>query len=114
MARRHDPFLKLLYRAGIRDAVTLFFPDLAAHVDWDHLQWIEKEVPILGVSPRAVVADLVGLTRDSEGRDLQVLVHPEIQTRTDTDYGWWNGSCVRSAIRPTGACYSTRFGPVSG
>jgi hypothetical protein len=44
--RRHDPFLKLLYRAGARDTVTLFFPDVAARIDWRRLQWIEKEVPI--------------------------------------------------------------------
>lgn len=57
MRRRHDSFLKLLYRAGARDAVTLFFPDLAALIDWQRLQWIEKEVPILGETPRSIVAD---------------------------------------------------------
>jgi hypothetical protein len=88
MRRRHDPFLKLLYRAGARDAVTLFFPDLAAHIDWEKLQWIEKEVPILGEQPRSIVADLVGLTRDVEGRYLKVLIHPEIQMRAEPDVGW--------------------------
>jgi hypothetical protein len=88
MRRRHDPFLKLLYRAGAGDAVTLFFPDLAAHIDWDRLQWIEKEVPILGEKPRSIVADLVGLTRDVEGRYLKVLIHPEIQMRAEPDIGW--------------------------
>jgi hypothetical protein len=52
------------------------------------LQWIEKEVPILGASPRAVVADLVGLTQDIEGHYLEVLIHPEIQTHTDAEMGW--------------------------
>src|SRR5205823_10651601 len=88
MPRRHDPFLKQLYRAGARDAVSLFFPVLAAHVDWESLQWIEKEVPILGSAPRSVVADLVGLTRDVDGRSLEVLIHPEIQMRTDGEMGW--------------------------
>jgi len=84
----HDPFLKLLYRAGARDAVTLFFPDLAGHIDWEKLQWVEKEVPILGQSPRSVVADLVGLTRDLDGHNLELLIHPEIQMRTAADMGW--------------------------
>jgi len=85
---RHDPFLKLFYRAAARDAVTLFFPDLAARIDWQSLQWIEKEVPILSEPPRSIVADLVGLTRDVEGRYLEVLIHPEIQMRTAADMGW--------------------------
>ena len=88
MRKHHDPFLKLLYRAGARDVVTLFFPDLAAHIEWESLRWIEKEVPILGSSPRSVVADLVGLTRDREGRSLEVLIHPEIQMHSDSAMGW--------------------------
>jgi hypothetical protein len=76
--RRHDPFLKLLYRAGARDVVTLFFPDTATRIDWRRLQWIEKEVPIPSRPARLVVADLVGLTQDVEGRYLQVLIHPEL------------------------------------
>jgi hypothetical protein len=88
MRPRHDPFLKLFYRAAARDAVTLFFPELAAHIDWQSLQWIEKEVPILSDPPRSIVADLVGLTRDVEGRYLELLLHPEIQMRTAADMGW--------------------------
>src|SRR5262249_29653474 len=86
--RRHDPFLKRLYRAGIRDAFTLFFPDLAARIDWSKWQWIDKEVPILGWRRGTVVADLVGLTRDLDGRYLKVLVHPELQMRPDTEMDW--------------------------
>jgi hypothetical protein len=88
MIRRHDPFLKLLYRAGARDAVTLFFPDLAHRIDWGQLKWVEKEIPILGQSPRSIVADLVGLTRDTEGRNLEILIHPEIQMKAAADMGW--------------------------
>jgi hypothetical protein len=88
MRRRHDPFLKILYRAGARDAVTLFFLELAARIDWEALQWIDKEVPIRGERPRAIVADLVGLTRDVEGRYMKVLLHPEIQMLVPADMGW--------------------------
>jgi hypothetical protein len=88
MRRRHDPFLKLLYRAGARDAVTLFFPELAARIDWESLQWIDKEVAIRGERPRAVVADLVGQTRDVEGRYLKVLIHSEIQMLPAAEMGW--------------------------
>jgi hypothetical protein len=88
MRRGHDPFLKQLYRAGARDAVTLFFPHLAARIDWNQIQWVEKEVPILSPSPRSVIADLVGLTRDTEGRYLEVLIHPEIQMQPEDDMGW--------------------------
>jgi hypothetical protein len=56
MRRRHDPFLKRLYRAGTPDAVALFLPQLARRIDWRHLQWIDKEVPIRGrKGPRSVV-----------------------------------------------------------
>jgi predicted transposase/invertase (TIGR01784 family) len=88
MRRRHDPFLKRLYRAGTRDALTLFFPDLAARLDWDHWQWIDKEIPILGKRRGAAIADLVGETRDREGRYLKVLIHPELQMTTDDDMDW--------------------------
>jgi hypothetical protein len=97
--RRHDPFLKLLYRAGARDAISLFFPELAAHIDWPALRWIDKEVAIPGARPRSVVADLVDLTRDVEGRQLEVLIHPEIQRR---------GSSVLCAMKPTAGCSWTR------
>jgi hypothetical protein len=59
MRRRHDPFLKLFYRAAAPDAVTLFFPDLASRIDWGQLEWIEKEVLIRGERSRSIVADLV-------------------------------------------------------
>ena len=85
MRRRHDPFLKRLYRAGTRDALHLFFPDLATRIDWSQWVWLDKEVPILGRRRRSVVADLVGLTRDVEGRYLKVLVHPELQMRPDAE-----------------------------
>ena len=50
--------------------------------------WLDKEVPILGRRRRSVVADLVGLTRDVEGRYLKVLVHPELQMRPDAEMDW--------------------------
>jgi hypothetical protein len=68
MRRRHDPFLKRLYRAGARDAMALFLPEIAAPLDWDALRWIDKEVTFPGLNPRSVAADLVGETRDREGR----------------------------------------------
>lgn len=43
---------------------------------------------MLGQTPRTVIADLVGETRDTEGRSLEVLIHPEIQMKTDADIGW--------------------------
>jgi hypothetical protein len=86
--QRHDPFLKRLYRAGTRDALTLFFPELAARIDWDHWQWIDKEVLFRGKRRQAVIADLVGETRDIEGRYLKVLVHPELQMTPDVDMDW--------------------------
>lgn len=86
--RPHDPFLKLLYRAGAGDAITLFFPELAAHIDWERLQWIEKEILIPGEEARSIVADLVGTARDREGRYLEVLIHPEIQMRPDAEMDW--------------------------
>lgn len=88
MRRRHDPFLKRLYRAGARDALTLFFPDLAASIDWREFRWIDKEIVIPGPRSRSVVADLVGETRDVEGRYLKVLLHPELQMEPDPDMDW--------------------------
>jgi hypothetical protein len=88
MRRHHNSFLKHLYRAGTRDALTLFLPHLAARIDWNQWEWLDKEVPILGRRRRSVVADLVGLTRDVEGRYRKVLVHPELQMRPDAEMDW--------------------------
>jgi hypothetical protein len=90
MRRRHDAFLKLLYRVGARDAVALFFPHLAVLIDWSEIRWVEKEIPIRRGRGRArsVVADLVGLTRDVEGRYLEVYLHPEIQMQPDAEMDW--------------------------
>jgi hypothetical protein len=79
MRRRHDPFLKRLYRAGTRDALPLFLPEIAARIDWSHWHWIDKEISIRARRPRSVIADLVAETRDVDGRHLKVLVHPELQ-----------------------------------
>jgi hypothetical protein len=86
--RRHDPFLKRLYRAGTQDALTLFFPDIAARIDWAHWHWIDKEIVIRSRRPRSVVADLVGETRDLQGRYLKVLIHPELQMLPDAEMDW--------------------------
>ena len=66
--RRHDPFLKLLYRAGARDAASLFFPDLARLIDWDHLRWIDKEAPLLGDSPGSMAWALTSWMRQQAPR----------------------------------------------
>lgn len=86
--RRHDPFLKALYKCGLPDALRLFFPELAAHVDWSDATWDEQEVPILGEEPRAVVADLVARVHDAEGSELEILVHPELQGDARKNMGW--------------------------
>lgn len=89
--RQHDPFLKALYKAGAHDAVALFFPQLAAWINWERIEWLDKEVPIIGEAQdgsRTVVADLVALTQDVEGSPLKVLIHPEIQMATEADMGW--------------------------
>jgi hypothetical protein len=86
--RRHDPFLKLLYRAGARDAISLFFPDLAAHIDWEQIEWIDKEVPIPSRPPRSIIADLVGRTRDLDEQNLELLLHPELQMVLEDEMGW--------------------------
>ncbi|MDQ2733143.1 MAG: hypothetical protein M3Y56_15935 [Armatimonadota bacterium] len=86
--RRHDPFLKRLYTYGTKHAAPLFFPELSSHVRWEKLKWVDKEIPILGLKPRSVVADLVGQTQDTEGRHLSLFIHPEIQMQKDFQMGW--------------------------
>jgi hypothetical protein len=85
MRRQHDPFLKRLYREGTRDAFSLFFPHLAARIDWSHWRWIDKEISLPGRRPHSLTADLVAETRDVDGRYLKVLVHPELQMTPDPE-----------------------------
>jgi len=63
---------------------------IGRHLRWETLQWIDKEIllpPTLRSRrpPRTRVADLVGSVLDAEGRYLEVLLHPELQARTDRE-----------------------------
>ena len=49
-------------------------------------RWIDKEIPVLGPTSRSIVADLVGETRDTEGRYVRILIHPEIQATLDPEH----------------------------
>jgi predicted transposase/invertase (TIGR01784 family) len=88
MRRRHDPFLKRLYRAGTPDALSAFLPELAALLDFRHWHWIDKEILIRSKQSRSITADLVAETRDVDGRYTKVLVHPELQMLPDPEMNW--------------------------
>ena len=49
-----------------------------------------RQLPLKSQPPKTsiTIADLVGETRDVEGRYLKVLVHPELQMTTDVDMDW--------------------------
>jgi len=72
--KEQDPLLKRLYRRGIRDAVNLELREpVGQHLQWDTLEWIDKEILLPPVVPgrkpaRKRIADLVARVKDTEGR----------------------------------------------
>jgi hypothetical protein len=83
----HDQVFKGILRRFFRDFLELFFPELAARLDFEYLEFPDKELfkgfPD-GVSREP---DVVARVRTREGKPETVVVHIEAQARTEADFG---------------------------
>jgi hypothetical protein len=76
MRRRHDPFLKLLYRATARDAITFFFPVLATlaasdnPAAWALAAWMRQRRPGRVELRLRLVEKILRFVRDENYRRL--------------------------------------------
>jgi hypothetical protein len=83
---RHDQLFKWLMEKFFRDFLELFFPSVAARLDFGTLTFLDKELFVdLPEAPTREV-DVVARLDTLEGEPEFVLVHVEVQSRPERDF----------------------------
>ncbi len=78
----HDPFFKTLLKAFFKEFVELFYPDIAARLDFSHVEFLDKETFTDIGRGRVKSLDIVGMVRTRKGKLEVVLIHVEVEGRT--------------------------------
>ena len=83
----HDQFFKELLQTFFRQFLELFFPTVAARLDFADVEFLDKEIftdlPVGAVRE----ADLVARVRTREGEPELILIHIEVQARRGREFG---------------------------
>ncbi|MDQ3813287.1 MAG: hypothetical protein M3347_04980 [Armatimonadota bacterium] len=83
----HDQLFKELLRAFFREFMELFFPAVAARLDFSHVVLLDREV-FTDVPEGALrEPDLVARVNTQSGEPELILIHVEVQARRDRDFG---------------------------
>ncbi len=82
----HDQRFKEFLQLFLRDFLKLFYPEVEERLDFETLELIDKELftDFPEGSPRE--ADVVAKLRNREGNPEIVLIHVEIQSRSERDF----------------------------
>ena len=83
---RHDQLFKKLLEKFLRDFLELFFPDVAARLDFGTVQFLDKELTIDFPRGTTRAVDVVARLETHQGEPEIVLVHVEIQSRPEKDF----------------------------
>ncbi len=83
----HDQLFKEVLRAFLREFLELFFPDVAARLDFDSLRFPNKELFKGFPDGRLREPDVVAEMRSRDGEPEIVLVHVELQADTRAGFG---------------------------
>ena len=83
----HDQLFKELLRSFLREFLELFFPDIAARLDFESLRFPNKELFKGFPEGRPREPDVVAELRSQEGEREIVLVHVEVQADPEADFG---------------------------
>lgn len=83
----HDQFFKELLQAFFRQFLELFFPILAARLDFATVEFLDKEMFTDFPAGAVREADLVARVRTREGEAELILVHIEVQSRRARNFG---------------------------
>lgn len=83
----HDQLFKELLRTFLKEFLELFFPDIAARLDFHSLRFPNKELFKGFPEGRPREPDVVAELRSQEGEREIVLVHVEVQAEPETDFG---------------------------
>ncbi len=83
----HDQVFKGILRRFFRDFLELFFPEFAARLDFESLEFQDKELFKGFPDGERREPDIVARVRTREGSPELVVVHIEAQARTEPDFG---------------------------
>ena len=83
----HDQLFKTLLEKFLKDFLQLFFPDVAARLDFGTVQFLDKELTTDFPRGTTREVDVVAKLETQEGEPEIVLVHVEVQSRPEKDFG---------------------------
>jgi hypothetical protein len=83
----YDQMFKAILRRFLREFLELFFPSVAARLDFESMELVDKE--LFKGFPDGVprFPDFVAKVKTREGKPEIVMVHVEAQTKTDPGFG---------------------------
>ena len=84
---RHDQLFKAVLQNCFRDFIRLFYPDVAERLDFESVRFLEKELFTDFPAGSRREADVVAEVKTREGDAELVLIHVEVQSRTERDFG---------------------------
>ena len=83
---RHDQLFKAVLEPLLQDFLELFFPAVAARLDFETLRFVDKEVFANVPEGDVREADVVARLETREGAPEIILVHVEVQARPETEF----------------------------
>ncbi len=84
---RHDQLFKAVLQNCFDDFLKLFYPDVAERLDFATLRFLEKELFTDFPEGSRREADIVAEVKTHDGDPELVLVHVEVQSRSERDFG---------------------------
>jgi hypothetical protein len=82
----HDQLFKRFFHEFLRDFLELFYPDVAARLNFTTLEFLDKELFTDFPEGSVREADVVARVTTHEGKPELILVHLEIQFRPEHDF----------------------------
>ncbi|MBC8134570.1 MAG: hypothetical protein H8F28_01615 [Fibrella sp.] len=82
----HDPVIKQVLQTFIAEFFDLFYPEIAARLNFATVQWLDKEVFTDPPGGNQRTADLVAQVHTTIGEPEIILLHIEPRRKRDKDF----------------------------
>ena len=82
----HDPVIKQVIQTFVAEFFDLFYPDIAARLDFATVKWLDKEVFTDPPGGNQRTADLVAQVHTKNGQPEILLLHIEPQRKREKDF----------------------------
>ncbi len=82
----HDQLFKAVLEKFLKDFLELFFPDVAERLDYETVQFLDKELPMDFPRGTTREVDVVARLETHQGEPEIVLVHVEVQSKPEKDF----------------------------